>query len=79
MVEQPMQEMTYRDAVREALRAALRADPKVFLMGEDVGRYGGCFAVNPVDQPPGRSRRSPGLCCGRKTGGSRGNRQPDSL
>lgn len=38
--------MTYRDAVREALREALRGDPRVFLMGEDVGRYGGCYAVS---------------------------------
>jgi len=38
--------ITYRDAVREALCEALRADPRVFLMGEDVGRYGGCFAVS---------------------------------
>jgi pyruvate dehydrogenase E1 component beta subunit len=38
--------MTYREAMREALREALRADPRVFLMGEDVGRYGGCFAVS---------------------------------
>ena len=37
---------TYRDAIREALREALREDPRVFLMGEDVGRYGGCFAVS---------------------------------
>ena len=37
---------TYRDAVREALRDALRADPRVFLMGEDVGRYGGSYAVS---------------------------------
>lgn len=37
--------MTYRDAVREALRQALLSDPRVFLMGEDIGRYGGCFAV----------------------------------
>ena len=37
---------TYRDAVREAHREALRSDPKVFLMGEDVGRYGGCYAVS---------------------------------
>jgi pyruvate dehydrogenase E1 component beta subunit len=37
---------TYRDAIREALRDALRRDPRVFLMGEDVGRYGGCFAVS---------------------------------
>jgi len=39
-------EMTYREAVREALREAMRADERVFLMGEDVGRYGGCFAVS---------------------------------
>jgi pyruvate dehydrogenase E1 component beta subunit len=32
--------------VREALREALRRDDRVFLMGEDVGRYGGCFAVS---------------------------------
>jgi pyruvate dehydrogenase E1 component beta subunit/2-oxoisovalerate dehydrogenase E1 component len=37
--------ITYRDAVREAIREALLADPRVFLMGEDVGRYGGCYAV----------------------------------
>lgn len=37
--------ITYREAVREAIREALRNDPRVFLMGEDVGRYGGCFAV----------------------------------
>ena len=37
--------MTYRDAVREGLREALLRDPSVFLMGEDIGRYGGCFAV----------------------------------
>ena len=38
--------MTFRDAVREGVRDALKADPRVFLMGEDVGRYGGCFAVS---------------------------------
>jgi len=37
---------TYREAVRAALHEALRADPRVFLMGEDVGRYGGAFAVS---------------------------------
>lgn len=37
---------TYREAMRDALRAALAADPRVFLMGEDVGRYGGCYAVS---------------------------------
>ncbi|ETW95050.1 MAG: pyruvate dehydrogenase subunit beta [Candidatus Entotheonella factor] len=39
-------ELTYREAVREALREAMREDERVFLMGEDVGRYGGCFAVS---------------------------------
>lgn len=38
--------ITYRDAVCEALREALEKDERVFLMGEDVGRYGGCFAVS---------------------------------
>lgn len=38
--------LSYREAVREALRAALTADPRVFLMGEDVGRYGGTYAVS---------------------------------
>ncbi|NWG19773.1 MAG: alpha-ketoacid dehydrogenase subunit beta [Chloroflexi bacterium] len=38
--------MTYREAVREAMREAMRKDERVFLMGEDVGRYGGCFAVS---------------------------------
>ena len=37
---------TYRDAVRAALREALARDPRVFLMGEDVGRYGGTYAVS---------------------------------
>jgi len=37
---------TYREAVRAALREALQRDPRVFLMGEDVGRYGGTYAVS---------------------------------
>ena len=37
---------TYREAVRTALREALTNDPRVFLMGEDVGRYGGAYAVS---------------------------------
>jgi pyruvate dehydrogenase E1 component beta subunit len=37
--------MTYREACRQALRDALLADPRVFVMGEDVGKYGGCYAV----------------------------------
>lgn len=37
---------TYREAIRAALREAMEEDPRVFLMGEDVGRYGGAFAVS---------------------------------
>ena len=37
---------TFREAFRAGLREALAADERVFLMGEDVGRYGGCFGVS---------------------------------
>ena len=37
--------ITYRECCRQAIREAILADPRVFLMGEDVGRYGGCYAV----------------------------------
>lgn len=37
---------TYREAVREGIKNAMQKDDRVFLMGEDVGRYGGCFAVS---------------------------------
>jgi 2-oxoisovalerate dehydrogenase E1 component len=42
----PMIETSHREAVREAIRDAIKRDPRVFLMGEDVGRYGGCYAVS---------------------------------
>ena len=38
--------ITYREAIREALQEALRRDPRVFLMGEDVGRYGGAYGCS---------------------------------
>jgi pyruvate dehydrogenase E1 component beta subunit len=41
-----MRRITYREAVREALQEALRGDPRVFLMGEDVGAYGGAYACS---------------------------------
>ncbi|GGB91239.1 TPP-dependent acetoin dehydrogenase complex, E1 protein subunit beta [Marinobacterium zhoushanense] len=41
-----MREITYREAAREALHEALTNDDRVFLMGEDVGRYGGSYAVS---------------------------------
>ena len=37
---------TYREAVRTALTEALVKDPRVFLMGEDVGKYGGSYGVS---------------------------------
>lgn len=36
---------TFREAFREGVRDALRRDPRAFVVGEDVGRYGGCFGV----------------------------------
>ena len=39
-------ETTYREAVREATRKAMLEDERVFLAGEDVGRYGGSYAVS---------------------------------
>ncbi|OAN76622.1 pyruvate dehydrogenase (acetyl-transferring) E1 component subunit alpha [Jannaschia sp. EhC01] len=41
-----MIEMTYREAVKQAIRDAMIRDDRVFLMGEDVGAYGGCYAVS---------------------------------
>jgi pyruvate dehydrogenase E1 component beta subunit len=41
-----MRKITYREAVREALKEALERDERVFLMGEDVGRYGGAYACS---------------------------------
>jgi pyruvate dehydrogenase E1 component beta subunit len=38
-------ELTYAQAVREALRQAMLADERVFLLGEDIGVYGGAFGV----------------------------------
>jgi len=40
-----MPEMTYRDAIAQALREELRGDDRVFLVGEDIGRYGGSYVV----------------------------------
>ena len=41
-----MLKITYREAIKQAIREALQKDERVFLMGEDVGRYGGAFAVS---------------------------------
>lgn len=39
------QRITYREACRQAIRQALRDEPRAFVMGEDVAKYGGCYAV----------------------------------
>ena len=41
-----MIQLTYREAIKQAIREAIQKDERVFLMGEDVGRYGGAFAVS---------------------------------
>jgi pyruvate/2-oxoglutarate/acetoin dehydrogenase E1 component len=46
MTPEPGTRITYREAMKQGIREALLADPRVFLMGEDVGKYGGCFAVS---------------------------------
>ncbi len=40
-----MRELTYREAINEALAQALRRDKDVFLAGEDIGKWGGAFQV----------------------------------
>ena len=41
-----MAKLTYREAVRQAIRQALAGDDRVILVGEDVGRYGGAYACS---------------------------------
>ncbi len=41
-----MATITYREAVRQAIRTAMKDDERVFMMGEDIGAYGGCFGVS---------------------------------
>jgi acetoin:2,6-dichlorophenolindophenol oxidoreductase subunit beta len=42
---QSVRTLTYAEAVREALRQSMETDPSVFLLGEDIGVYGGAFGV----------------------------------
>src|SRR5512140_2485277 len=46
MTAQPKREITYLEAVREAMVQEMRTDKEVFLLGEDVGTYGGAFGVS---------------------------------
>lgn len=71
---QATREMTYAEALREGLRQAMQADETVFLLGEDIGVYGGAFGVTAglVDEfGPERVRDTPiseaaiaGACAG---------------
>jgi len=57
-----MSAISYREAMREAMREALRRDPRVILMGEDVGSYGGSYAVSKgflAEFGPARVRDTP--------------------
>ena len=40
-----VRELTFSQAIQEAMAIALESDPRVFLMGEDIGVYGGAFQV----------------------------------
>ena len=40
-----MRKTTYIQAINEAIKEEMRRDPSVFLIGEDVGHYGGLFRV----------------------------------
>ena len=46
MTDKNGREITYLEAVREAMVDEMRRDKTVFLMGEDVGRYGGAFGAS---------------------------------
>jgi pyruvate/2-oxoglutarate/acetoin dehydrogenase E1 component len=58
----PAQEMSYQEAIREALREEMVRDERVFLLGEDIGKHGGAFGVTRTlyDQfGPERVRNTP--------------------
>ena len=40
-----MPKLAYRDALKQALIDAMREDPDIFVIGEEVGRYGGAYGV----------------------------------
>jgi pyruvate/2-oxoglutarate/acetoin dehydrogenase E1 component len=58
----PAKEMSYQEAIREALREEMLRDASVFLLGEDIGKHGGAFGVTRTlfDQfGPERVRNTP--------------------
>ncbi len=56
-----MKKMTYAEAIRDGIRMEMKRDPSVYLCGEDVGKFGGCFGVTAglVDEFPGRVLDTP--------------------
>src|SRR5260370_7048905 len=41
-----MRTITYRDALREAIREEMQRDERIFILGEDIASYGGTYAVS---------------------------------
>jgi pyruvate/2-oxoglutarate/acetoin dehydrogenase E1 component len=57
-----MSTMTYREACKQAIRQCLLEEPRAFMMGEDIGDYGGCYGVTKgllAEFGPGRIRDAP--------------------
>ncbi|SMD12155.1 alpha-ketoacid dehydrogenase subunit beta [Sporomusa malonica] len=56
-----MKEMTYAEAIRDGMRVEMQRDPNVFIWGEDVAKFGGCFGVtgNLFTEFPGRVLDTP--------------------
>lgn len=79
--QETTRELTYVEALREAIRQAMQKDDRVFLLGEDVGTYGGAFGVSAglIDEfGPERIRDTPiseaviaGACIGAAITGMR--------
>jgi len=42
-----MKQMTYAEAIRDGMRVEMLRDPNVYLQGEDVAQFGGCFGLLP--------------------------------
>jgi pyruvate/2-oxoglutarate/acetoin dehydrogenase E1 component len=56
-----MKKMTYAEAIRDGLRVEMQRDANVYIAGEDVGKFGGCFGVTAglFDEFPGRVLDTP--------------------
>ncbi len=56
-----MKKMTYAEAIRDGMRVEMQRDANVYIAGEDVGKFGGCFGVTAglFDEFPGRVLDTP--------------------